>query len=71
MSKQKGKKNNVIINIISQTIFIVFLIVSIALFGIVISLGILPIKYLIIGILVILLFYIGMGFFIFSRKYSF
>lgn len=68
MSKKREKKHNVIIDFISQTIFVMFLVVSIALFGIIISLGILPNKYLIIGLIVVGLLYFIIGFIIFRKR---
>lgn len=68
MNKKHSKKYNMIIDFIGQSIFVMFCVISIILFGIVISLGILPTKYLIFGILIIFLLYFGMGFGLFKKN---
>ena len=68
MSKQNKSKRKKNINIISIIIFILLLLATIGIFGVVISLGILPIKYLIILLIIVGLFYLGIGKIIFSKK---
>lgn len=68
MSKKNKKKNKKIVNIISVIIFIFLLLITIGLFGIVISLGIVPLKYLIPVLVVFALIYLGIGKVIFSKK---
>lgn len=66
MSKKGNKKK--CITIISVIIFIILLLMTIGLFGIVISLGILPLKYLIPMIIAFGLIYFGMAKPIFDKK---
>ena len=66
MSKKNNKKKCV--TIISVIIFIILLLMTIGLFGIVISLGILPLKYLISMLIVFLLIYFAMGRVVFNKK---
>jgi len=68
MKRESKRKRNLIIDFVSQTVFVMFLVVSIALFGIVISLGILPTKYLVIGIIAAILIYGLIGFLIFIKR---
>jgi len=66
MSKKNSKKKSV--TIVSIIIFILLLLISIGLFGIIISLGILPLKYLLPLIIVLGLIYLGIGKVVFSKK---
>lgn len=68
MSKKSAKKKKKIVNIVSIIIGILMLLLTIGLFGIVINLGILPIKYLIPLILVVGLIYFGIGKVILAKK---
>jgi len=56
------------IKIISQTIFALLSLITIGLLWIVLSLGILPLKYLIPFLLIILIIYFGIGKIIFSKR---
>ena len=68
MSKQSKSKRKKKINIISIIIFILFLLTTIGIFGVVISLGILPMKYLIILLVIVGLIYFGIGKTILNKK---
>lgn len=65
-SRKKDKKKGV--NIVSIIIFIILLLISIVLFGTVVSLGILPLKYLIPLLIILGLIYFGMSKLIFTKK---
>lgn len=62
------KNNNKCITIISLIIFVILLLMTIGLFGIVISLGILPLKYLIPMLIVFSLIYFSMARVAFNKK---
>lgn len=68
MGKRTENKRKKKINIISLIIFALLLLASVGLFGVIISLGILPLKYLIPLILVIGLIYFAIGKVVFSKK---
>lgn len=59
---------NKIINIVSQTIYFMFLAVSAILFLIILSLGIIPMKYLILGLIIIGVIYVPIGLGVFIKK---
>ena len=68
MSKNCKKNRKKSIIIASIIIFIVLLLVTFGVFGIILSLGILPLKYLIILLVVLSLIYFVIGMIIFNKK---
>lgn len=68
MSKKNKGNNKKYINIISVAIFILLLLITLGLFGIIISLDILPLKYLIPMLIIFTLIYLSIGKVVFSKK---
>lgn len=66
-SKKNTKKK---VNLISKIIFVIYLIISIVLMGLVLSLKVLPSKYLLILLPIYILFTVGSGFIIFKNKFK-
>jgi len=64
----KNKNFSKIINIISGSLFITFTVISLILVALVISLGVLPGKYLAIGLIIGFLLYSGLAYLTFVRK---
>lgn len=68
---KKNKKNTKKkISLISKIIFVIYLIISIILMGIVLSLKVLPSKYLMILLPIYILFSAGSGFIVFKNKFK-
>jgi len=68
MSKKNRGKKKKKITLISIIIFILLLLISVGMFGLVISLGVLPLKYLILLLVVLGFIYFGIGKVVFSKK---
>lgn len=68
MSKKNKSRKKKIVNIVSIIIFILLLLITIGVIGVVISLGIMPLKYLIIILIVLGLMYLGFGKIVFNKK---
>lgn len=68
MSKINKTKKKKIVNIVSIILFIVLLIVTIGIMGVIVSLGIIPLKYLILLFIVFGLLYFGFGKIVFNKK---
>ena len=68
MSKKSKSNNKKCIKIMSIVIFILLLLITLGLFGIIISLGILPFKYLIPLLIIFVLTYFFIGKVVFNKK---
>lgn len=68
MSRRRKSDKKKKVNIVSIIIFIILLLISIGVIGTVLSLGILPLKYLIPLLIILILLYFGVGKLIFTKK---
>ena len=68
MAKKNKNKKKKIVTLVSIIIFILLLLVTIGVMGVIISLGIIPLKYLIVILVVLGLLYFGFAKIIFNKK---